>query len=125
LRVDDSEKLSADGLVETAESVRSMMRFSDGSRVSLADGARVRVHAFDEQGARVTLDDGRVNVYVVNRPDTHWAFEAGPFVVTTTGTTFGLSWSESTRRLDVRVENGAVTVTGPPSDDPQAAAAAR
>jgi ferric-dicitrate binding protein FerR (iron transport regulator) len=123
LRV-DSAKLSSDGFIEAVGSVRPVVRFSDGSQISLANRARVHVHALDEQGVRVTLDEGRVNVDVVHGPGAHWAFEAGPFVVTATGTTFGLSWSESTRRLDVRVENGAVTVTGPRSDDPQAAAAA-
>jgi hypothetical protein len=35
-----------------------------------------------------------------------------------TGTAFGLSWREAAGRLDVRLENGAVTVTGPASDAP-------
>jgi ferric-dicitrate binding protein FerR (iron transport regulator) len=117
LRV-ESAKLSREGFVEGVGSVRPIIRFSDGSQVSLADGARVHVRALNGQGARVALDDGRVHVYVVHGPDTHWAFEAGPFVITATGTAFSLSWSESTRCLDVGLESGAVTVIGPPSDAP-------
>jgi hypothetical protein len=110
--------LQADGSVEAAGNVRPSLRFSDGSEVSLAERARMHLHSLDEQGARITLDDGRAHVYVAHRQGTHWAFEAGPFVVAVTGTAFDLSWSESARRLDVRLENGAVTVVGPASDAP-------
>jgi len=110
--------LQADGSVEAAGNVRPLLQFSDGSEVSLAERARMHLHSLDEQGARITLDDGRAHVYVVHREGTHWAFEAGPFVVAVTGTAFDLSWSESARRLDVRLENGAVTVVGPASDAP-------
>jgi hypothetical protein len=119
LRVEGAE-LRTDGSVEAAGSLRPVLRFSDGSQVALDEGARVHVHSLDEQGARVTLDEGRAHVYVVHGHDTHWAFEAGPFVVSVTGTAFGLSWSESGRRLDVQLENGAVTVMGPESDVPLA-----
>jgi hypothetical protein len=110
--------LQADGSVEAARNVRPLLQFSDGSEVSLAERARMHVHSLDEQGARITLDDGQAHVYVVHREGTHWAFEAGPFVVAVTGTAFALSWSESARRLDVQLENGAVTVVGPASDAP-------
>jgi TolA-binding protein len=99
---------------------RSWLRFSDGSEVALAQGAHARVRSIDERGARVTLDEGDAHVYVVHARETRWAFDAGPFVVAVTGTAFGLSWHESARRLDVRLENGTVTVSGPASDAPLA-----
>ncbi len=108
------------GYVEAAPATRPVLRFSDGSEVSLAERARVHVHAINEHGARVTLDEGQAHVYVVHAAETHWVFDAGPFVVAVTGTAFGLAWSADERRLDVRLENGSVTVSGPVSDAPLA-----
>jgi TolA-binding protein len=109
--------LGPDGGV-TAASGAPVLRFSDGSEIALRVGAHARVRSMDAHGARVTLDEGEAHVYVVHAQETHWAFEAGPFVVAVTGTAFGLSWHGGSGRLDVRLENGAVTVTGPPSDAP-------
>ncbi len=118
-RVDGAE-LRPGGDVEATSSERPTLRFSDGSEVSLAESARVHVHTMDDHGARVTLDEGRAQVYVVHSAETRWLFEAGPFVVTVTGTAFGLSWEREEHRLDVRLENGSVAVTGPVSDAPLA-----
>jgi TolA-binding protein len=106
--------------IEGAGSAHSVLHFSDGSEVSLGEGARARVRSMDEHGARVTLERGVAHVYVVHAPGTHWTFEAGPFVVAVTGTAFSLSWREDAQRLDVRLENGTVNVMGPASDAPLA-----
>jgi hypothetical protein len=110
--------LDADGAVSAPAAAAPVVRFSDGSEIALRPGGRLHVRSIDGRGARVTLDRGEAHVYVVHAPDTRWAFEAGPFVVAVTGTAFGLAWREGSGRLDVRLENGAVTVTGPPSDAP-------
>jgi hypothetical protein len=119
LRVEGSE-LRADGAVEASGSARPMLRFSDGSEISLGEGARARVRSMDDHGARVTLEQGEAHVYVVHAQGTRWTFDAGPFVVAVTGTAFSLSWREDVQRLDLRLENGTVSVSGPASDAPLA-----
>jgi ferric-dicitrate binding protein FerR (iron transport regulator) len=117
LRVEGAD-LSVNGAVESAGSAGPVLRFSDGSEIALGERSRARVRSIDEHGARVSLERGEVHVYVVHGPGTRWTFDAGPFVVAVTGTAFGLSWREDTQRLDVRLENGTVSVSGPVSDTP-------
>ena len=119
LRVEGAE-LRADGTVQGPGSARPVLHFSDGSEVSLKEGARARVRSMDGHGARITVERGEAHVYVVHAEGTHWTFDAGPFVVAVTGTAFSLSWREDTQRLDVRLENGTVNVSGPASDAPLA-----
>ena len=114
-RVEGAE-VRAGGYVESKPAERSMVHFSDGSELSLMEGARVHVRSIDERGARVTLDEGKTHAYIVHAPATRWSFDAGPFQVAVSGTAFGLSWVEQEHRLDVRLENGSVTVSGPFSD---------
>jgi hypothetical protein len=66
----------------------------------------------------VILERGEAHVYVEHEPGTRWTFDAGPYVVAVTGTAFALSWREDTQRLDVRLENGTISVSGPVSDAP-------
>jgi TolA-binding protein len=117
LQVEGAE-LRVGGYVEALPSVRPVLRFSDGSEVGLAERSRVRVRSADEHGARVTLNEGTAHVYVVHLPGARWSFDAGPFVLDVTGTAFVLAWSSVERRLDVKLENGSVTVSGPMSDAP-------
>ena len=117
LHVEGAE-LPANGAVESAGSAGPVLRFSDGSEIALAERTRLRVRSIDERGARVTLERGQAHVYVVHSQRTRWTFDAGPFVVGVTGTAFALSWREDAQRLDVRLENGAVSVSGPASDSP-------
>ncbi|HEY4015480.1 MAG TPA: FecR family protein [Polyangiaceae bacterium] len=118
-RVEGGE-LGAGGSVESGAGGHPVLRFSDGSEVVLAAGARAHVRTVDEHGANVTLDEGQAHVYVVHAPSTHWSFDAGPYVVHVTGTAFGLSWAAADDRLDVRLENGSVAVSGPVFDTPVA-----
>ncbi|WP_437894375.1 FecR domain-containing protein [Sorangium sp. So ce124] len=107
-----------DGSVQADTSSRPMVRFSDGTEVQLAEMARAHIVSVDEQGARVALDRGEVHARVVHRSEAQWLFDAGPFLVTVTGTAFALSWAPEDERLDLRLENGAVIVSGPLSGKP-------
>ncbi|AGP34470.1 FecR domain-containing protein [Sorangium cellulosum] len=109
---------SQDGSLQADAASRPKLRFSDGTEVELAEGARAHVASVTGQGARVALDRGEVRAHVVHRSETQWLFDAGPFVVTVTGTAFALAWAPEDERLDLRLENGAVTVSGPPSGEP-------
>ncbi|WP_437681431.1 FecR domain-containing protein [Sorangium sp. So ce131] len=107
-----------DGSLEAGTSSRPTVRFSDGTEVELAEGARAHIASVTRQGARVALDKGEVHARVVHRSETEWLFDAGPFVVTVTGTAFALAWAPEDERLDLRLENGAVAVSGPLSGAP-------
>ncbi|WP_437318710.1 FecR domain-containing protein [Sorangium sp. So ce385] len=107
-----------DGSLQAGAASRPKLRFSDGTEVELAEGARAHVASVTGQGARVALDRGEVHAHVVHKSGTQWLFDAGPFVVTVTGTAFALAWAPEDERLDLRLENGAVTVNGPPSGEP-------
>jgi ferric-dicitrate binding protein FerR (iron transport regulator) len=98
-RLDEAE-LQA-GAVVAARGERRTLRFSDGSDVALSSG-QLRVRTLAENGARIALDDGNAEVYVVHTPRTHWSFDAGPFEVDVIGTSFGLAWDQARRSLDVR-----------------------
>jgi hypothetical protein len=118
-RVDGAQARS-DGLVESSPQAHPTIRFSDGSEVDMSEGARVHVRVVDEHGARLTLDEGLAHAYIVHAPGARWLFDAGPFLIAVKGTAFGVSWDASRSRLDVRLENGSVTVSGPVFDTPLA-----
>ncbi|WP_434047441.1 MULTISPECIES: FecR domain-containing protein [Sorangium] len=110
--------MQQDGSVQADTSSRPKVRFSDGTEVQLAEMARAHIVSVDEQGARVALDRGEVHARVVHRSEAQWLFDAGPYLVTVTGTAFALSWAPEDERLDLRIEDGAVVVSGPLSGKP-------
>ena len=110
--------LQPGGYVEASPAGQSVLRFSDGSEVGLAEQTRLHVHSIDHRGAQITLEDGKAHAYIVHAPGTRWSFDAGPFAIGVTGTAFSLAWSAATHRLDVKLENGSVSVSGPFSDAP-------
>lgn len=114
----DGGTLKPGGAIEASGTARPVVRFSDGSEIVLGADAKVHLDSINEQGAHVTLDRGEAHVYVVHAPGARWTFDAGPFAVAVRGTAFGLAWRDSEQRLDVRLENGAVNVSGPASDAP-------
>jgi hypothetical protein len=60
---------------------------------------------------------GKVKVAVVHWRGSHWLFDAGPFLITVTGTRFTADWRESEGRLEVVLETGSIAVSGPLSDE--------
>lgn len=105
------------GYFQAGPGSASTVRFSDGTKLDLAAGTRGRIASVDAQGARVMLDDGQTRVRVAPRASARWLFEAGPFVVRVRGTEFTMAWSADRGRLDVRLDQGAVSVTGPLSGE--------
>lgn len=104
------------GYFRIGEGAQPTIVFSDGSKLSLMALARGRVASVDAHGARVLLEDGSAHVEVVQRPGARWMFDAGPFLVNVHGTEFDLGWKAAEGQLDVRLQRGAVSVTGPVSD---------
>ena len=112
--------IAEDGVLRggAADALRPTVRFSDGTQIELGAGARAHIASLTEHGARVSLDEGELRARVVHWEGARWLFDAGPFVVTVTGTAFALSWTPDEERIDLRLENGSVEVGGPIFDQP-------
>lgn len=112
------------GVVGPAQDLRAtgtaapLLRFSDGTEVRLAEGAQARIRFVTANGAGLAIDRGRLHAEVVHTSKSEWRFDAGPFTVHVTGTSFGLEWQPDQDRFDLRLEQGNVTVTGPVANDP-------
>jgi hypothetical protein len=94
------------------------VRFADGTRIALAADARGRLTSVDQHGARFAIEHGAAEVHVTPRPGAHWLFDAGPFLITVRGTVFRAAWNEAESQLDLRMEKGLVSVTGPVTGGP-------
>ena len=89
------------------------LRFSEGTKLVLLPGARGRLLSVDEQGGRIAVEQGPARIEVAHRPGTHWLVDAGPFLITVKGTIFTVAWDAKSEQLDLRMEKGLVSVTGP------------
>jgi hypothetical protein len=79
-------------------------------------GARGRLRSVDANGARFAIERGTASVQVAHRPGAHWLVDAGPFLIAVQGTTFTVAWDATGEQLDLRMEQGMVSVTGPLSE---------
>lgn len=104
-------QLGEHGQVIGGEATR--IRFSDGSEAALERGAEAQIENLTEHGAAVVLKRGKMRVQIAKRPHAAWTVEAGPYDVQVTGTAFDVSWSNQAQAFDLRMESGAVIVTGP------------
>jgi transmembrane sensor len=99
----------------------SVVRFSEGTSLTLAPRAKIRVTETTPHGANVLLEQGSVEAAVVHiGADTQWALRAGPFDVRVTGTRFEASWDPIAETFELSMREGSVIVQGPllPSDHP-------
>jgi hypothetical protein len=102
-----------DGYIPRVAEALARVRFSDGTEVGLEHGSRAWVVGTGADGAQIRLEDGRAHFAVVHRPHARWSVEAGPFVVSVTGTKFDVEWSGTNDLLRVHLRSGVVTVGGP------------
>ncbi len=100
-----------DGSIVGARATK--IQFSDGSEALLARGAEARVEQLTGRGGRVVLKQGGMHVKIAKSPQAAWTIGAGPYDVKVTGTAFDVSWSSQSQAFDVRMQSGAVVVTGP------------
>lgn len=110
--VDPSQNVHESGMTSPT------MRFSDGTEVRLAEGAHARIRFVTAKGAALALDRGQLHAEVVHSAQSEWRFDAGPFSVRVTGTSFGLNWQPEQDSFDLRLEHGSVTVVAPVANDP-------
>jgi ferric-dicitrate binding protein FerR (iron transport regulator) len=112
------------GSVEKSGAIRAIadgapaLKFVDGTLIKLAPGSSGRLGAVDDRGAQVAIDDGSALVSVVPKPRARWVIDAGPFRIAVHGTVFTAAWDKARGRLDVRLEHGLVSVTGPVTTEP-------
>ncbi|WP_437544919.1 tetratricopeptide repeat protein [Sorangium sp. So ce367] len=86
-------------------------RFSEGTTVRFAPGARGRIAAVTARGAQIHIEGGAAHFRVAHLPEAEWVAAAGPFAVRVTGTEFDLSWERE--RLELTMQSGSVVVRGP------------
>lgn len=103
--------LSRDGRIVGADA--TSIRFSDGSEAKLSRGAEASIENLTEHGAAVVLKRGSMRVHIAKKPQAAWTVAAGPYDVRVTGTAFDVSWSAQAQTFDLRMQSGAVIVTGP------------
>lgn len=80
-----------------------MLRFSDGSTITLSAGASLGVRDIGEQGARLALDRGSAHADIMVHADTAWVIEAGPFVVKVTESACKVDWLPGRELASLRV----------------------
>ncbi len=91
-----------------------VVRFSEGTTLTLAPSTKLRITETTAHGAGVLLEQGRVGASVVHAgADTHWALSAGPFNVRVTGTRFEAAWDPINETFEITMLEGAVVVRGP------------
>jgi hypothetical protein len=104
------------GYLRSLGSAGVRLRFAEGSELEFLAGARGRLRSVDANGARFAIERGTASVKVAHRPGAHWLVDAGPFLITVKGTTFTVAWDATGEQLDLRMEQGMVSVTGPLSE---------
>ena len=112
----DGGYVARGSVIDVDQASEARVRFSDGSDVLLSRGSHVSLRQLDRLGARVSLFGGSAYVDIVHRDGARWSFDAGPFLITVTGTAFRLGWDASEEELDVRMDRGSIEVSGPLSD---------
>lgn len=93
------------------------LRFSDGSRLSLAPGSMLRVRETDAHGAMVIVEEGQVESHIQHTGKARWSVFAGAYEVRVVGTRFSTTWDPARQRLAVVLHQGSVQVLGKGIDE--------
>ena len=88
------------------------LRFSDGTNITLEEGALGRVASVGSEGADIVVSRGRVHASVVHKAASAWRVSVGPFLVHVTGTEFDTAWDPNQRVFTLDLHRGSVFVTG-------------
>jgi hypothetical protein len=106
------QPLAADAFVEAPADAAVGVRFSDGTLLRMAAGARARLVELGDRGAHVLLESGRARLDVVPKPHARWRMSAGPFLVRVKGTRFEVRWQPELDRFELELEQGQVELSG-------------
>ena len=88
------------------------VEFSDGTRFSLGPSARARIITLDHSGAGIVVESGRAEFVVIPKPTTSFRVTLGPFAVNVTGTRFSVAFYPEAQLLELKLDEGRVTVSG-------------
>jgi hypothetical protein len=110
LTVDGKQATIADRFGDTEP---HLVRFSDGSTISLARESSLEVAEVNTHRVGITIKHGAASFDVVHSDENVWLIGAGPFQVRVLGTAFRVEWHAETQRFSVGVTRGAVRVSGP------------
>lgn len=83
---------------------------TDGSRLTVARGAEVRI--VEQSTVKVVLVSGRVSVKVAKQHGSDWELFAGPYRIAVVGTQFDVAFDAVSEGFEVRVKEGLVRVFG-------------
>lgn len=108
----DGGRVEANGYVSSAGAAGTELRFSDGTKVTLAQGTRMSIGPTSAHGARLRVEEGQAHFEVIHRAGADWSVEAGPYRVQVTGTVFDVRWSAGDEAM-VALHVGSVRVAGP------------
>ncbi len=90
------------------------LRFSEGTVVTVSEGARVRVTDTTPRGAALLVEKGSITAVIKHlSPTTNWSVRAGPYEVTVTGTSFEAKWDPAKETFELLMLEGSVIVSGP------------
>jgi transmembrane sensor len=108
-----------DSWIRSESSERLPIDFSDGSRITLEPGSRVRIAELRPNGATLAVETGSLDVSVKHHVQTDYRLSLGPFLVRVTGTQFNVSFSPEQDTLRVSMREGTVVVSGCALGDPR------
>lgn len=89
------------------------LRFSDGSRIDVAQDAKIRVSETNSRGSTLDLEQGALHAAVTHHESSSWRFRTGPYTVFVKGTRFDAAWDAVHERFTLDMQEGKVEVTGP------------
>jgi ferric-dicitrate binding protein FerR (iron transport regulator) len=118
LQVESGAIGPAGAIVPREQGQQPELRFGDGTVIQLGRETRGRLAGVDGNGAHVAIEHGSAHVDVVHKPHARWLIDVGPYQITVHGTAFTASWDETRQRLDVNMEHGLVSVSGPMTNGP-------
>ncbi|MFZ5894206.1 MAG: FecR domain-containing protein [Myxococcota bacterium] len=110
---------SQDSFVHSPPAERLPIDFSDGSRITLEPGSRVRIAELRSTGATLAVESGALDVSVQHNQKTDYRLSLGPFLVRVTGTRFNVSFSPEQDVLRLTMKEGTVVVSGCALGDPR------
>jgi len=93
-----------------------ILRFAEGSRITLDPLSRARIAQTTPKGATLVLEAGTAHLEIEPHPEASWRVVSGPYSVTVRGTAFTVGWDAATGTFEVRMRRGAVLVQGPGID---------
>jgi hypothetical protein len=90
----------------------SVIAFSDGSKLWLSSGARLRVMDLGRSHADLALEQGATQVRVEGTRLTEYHLWVGPFELTLPKGSAQVTWDPMTLQLDLVVQEGYVVIAG-------------